>query len=693
MKKLLQLVLLLCISQFANAQYYYLPFSGAGQNPGNLNNDPEYPVGGGLPVDWTAILGPTNATPAWSPTQTLPFSFSFNGVAVTQFKVSSSAILTFDVATALAAPSYTKAALPSALIPDKSVCIWGLAGKGTNDNVAMKIFGSSPNRQLWIEFTSFGYGATASNGSNFTYWSIVLEETTNKIFIVDERTGGYATTALVSAGVQINATTAYSVAGSPSLAALATTADPTPADNSYYEFNYGTQPDYDLSVTDITTSPYLLGGNNTITGTIKNLGLSTITSLTLVYQINGGSVVIDNVTGISIAPSTSYSFTHSIPWNETIPGAYIVSCKATNLNGTNADQNTSNDSHSKTLNILYSIEQRVPLFEIFTSSTCPPCQPGNANFHSIVDTINQAEFVSVKYQQDFPGNGDPYTTIETVNRRSSYYAINSIPRMENDGGWDGNANSFTYALYQSARAVPAAYKMNGTYTADTIAKTYSAMVRYSPLFPSSNVVLNAVIAERTTTMNVESNGETAFFHVMKKMLPDENGTVLGSIALGTWDSVSVTYTFNGNYRLPIDGQAANIIDNTTENSVEEFSDLIMMGWLQESNGSKQVLQAGNFVLQTATGIYPMNKSINSIVVYPNPATDFTTVEISLSDVENITIQLMDANGKKIEVRQIDGKSGITKSQFNVKGLAAGFYNIAISDSKHNSFVRRIVVAK
>ena len=579
------------------------------------------------------------------------------------------------------------------MIPDKSVCIWGLAGKGTNDNVVMKIFGVSPNRQLWVEFTSFGYGAVASNGSNFTYWSIVLEETTNKIYIVDERTGGYAATALVSAGIQVNATTAYTVAGSPNLAALATTANPTPADNSYYEFNFGTQPDYDLSVTDITTSPYLLGGNNTITGTIKNLGLSTITSLTLVYQINGGSVVIDNVTGISIAPLTSYSFTHSIPWNQTIPGAYIVSCKATNLNGTNADQNTSNDSHSKTLNILYSIEQRIPFFEIFTSSTCPPCQPGNANFHSIVDTINQNEFVSLKYQQDFPGTGDPYTTVETVSRRSSYYAINSIPRMENDGGWDGNANSFTYALYQSAKAVPAAYKMNGTYTADTITKTYSAMVRYSPLFPSTNVVLNAVIAERTTSMNVKSNGETQFFHVMKKMLPDENGTVLGSIALGTWDSVSVTYTFNGNYRLPIDGQAANVIDNTTENSVEEFSDLIMMGWLQESNGSKQVLQAGNFVLQTATGIYPMNKSINSIVVYPNPATDFTTVEISLSDVENITIQLMDANGKKIEVRQIDGKSGITKSQFNVKGLAAGFYNIAISDSKHNSFVRRIVVAK
>jgi hypothetical protein len=235
--------------------------------------------------------------------------------------------------------------------------------------------------------------------------------------------------------------------------------------------------------------------------------------------------------------------------------------------------------------------------------------------------------------------------------------------------------------------------MNGSFTEDTISKTYSAMVRYSPLFPSNGAVLYTVIAEKTTSMNVQTNGETEFFHVMKKMLPDENGTPLNSIALGSWDSVTVTYTFNGNYRLPINGLTANIINNATENSVEEFSDLTMMGWLQESNGSKQVLQAGNFVLQSATGIYPMNKSINSIVVYPNPAKDFAKVEISLSDVEKITIRLMDANGKQIEEKLIDGKSGITTTQFNVSGLAAGFYNIAISDSKHNSFVRRIVVVK
>jgi Secretion system C-terminal sorting domain len=692
MKKILYLFLLILVSELAQAQYYYIPFTNAGQNPGNLNNDAEFPSGGGLPTGWATIAGPTNANPAWSSTQTIPFTFLFNANPVTQFKVSTSGVLTFDVATAVAAPSYTKAALPSAAIPDNSVCIWGLAGKGTNDNIVTKTFGTSPNRQLWIHFNSFGYGATASDGSNYTYWSIVLEETTNNIYLVDARTGGYATTKKVSAGVQINATTAYSVTGSPNLTALAGT-NATAADNTYYQFIQGVQPNFDLGISKINTPPYLALGNNDIVGVIKNYGASTITSVKVNYTINGGAVVSDSLTGLSIAPLATYTFTHSTPWTSTAPGAYTVDCYASDINGANSDQNNLNDSASKVLNILLYLEQRKPLFEIFTGSTCPPCQPGNANFHGIVDTINQDDFVSIKYQQNFPGTGDPYTTIESTNRRSAYYGINSIPRMENDGGWDGNANSFTYALYQDARNVPAAFSMSGTYTSDTVTRTYSAKVKYSPLFNATSTKLQVAIVEKTTSLNVKTNGETAFFHVMKKMLPDDFGTPIPAMLAGSMDSITITYTFNGNYRLPTDGQAANIIDNTIEHSVEEFSDLTILGWLQADDGTKQVFQAANFIEETITGVYPMNKSVNSILIYPNPAKDFTTVDISLTDVENIKVQLMDAEGRKIEVQQLKGQVGLNKIQFNVSNLAAGFYHVAVSDSKNNAFVKRIAVIK
>ena len=693
MKKIILLLASFFLVPLAQAQYYYLPFPNSQQNPGNLNNDPEYAYGSGLPADWATVLGPSNTSATWSPVQSIPFNFSFNGSPVTQYMVSSSGILTFDVFTSLPAPGYTRAALPSSDIPDFSVCIWGLAGKGFNDYVSSKTFGISPNRQLWVQFSSYGYGSLISDGSNFTFWSIVLEEGSNKIYIVDQRTVGYTSIDKVSAGIQMDVNTAYSIAGSPDLSS-ASTIGATAVGNTIYEFILGTQPNLDLAIDKITTSIYLNKGNNSISGIIKNFGADTIHSVKINYSINGAAPVSDVLTGISIPAFESYAYTHSTHWNINTSGAYEIKCYATEINGsTGNDQNNSNDTLTKTLNVLSGVEQRYPLFEVFTSSTCGPCKPGNLNFHSVVDTINPSKFVTIKYQQDFPGTGDPYTTVEGLNKRAVYYEINSIPRMEIDGGWDGNANSFNYPLYQASREVPAAFKMEGSFTSDTINKTYSAKVRYSPLYNATSCILNVAILEKKTSLNVKTNGESKFYSVMKKMLPDENGTQLSNLSEGAWDSTTFIYTFNGNYRLPSNGQTANLINHTVEHSVEEFSDLTFVGWISADDGSRQVLQAANFTSNTQIGIYSLSKNITSISVYPNPSSDFVSVEINLNENENLKMQLMDAEGRSIEIKNISGKAGKIKEELNLTKLASGFYHIAITDSKNNSFVRRIEVLK
>lgn len=178
-------------------------------------------------------------------------------------------------------------------------------------------------------------------------------------------------------------------------------------------------------------------------------------------------------------------------------------------------------------------EPKIPVFEIFTSSTCPPCKPGNEIYHGVVDPKPKSEYVELKYQQNFPGTGDPYCTAETQSRRSSYYGINSIPRMEIDGGWDKNAQSFTNSLYTSAKAVAAEYKMSGAFT--QTGNTITARVKYSPLTPAAAAIgakLHVVIVETKTVQNIKSNGETEFFNVVKKMLPNQNGTSLPAMTVG-----------------------------------------------------------------------------------------------------------------------------------------------------------------
>ena len=685
MKKLLPVITGLMFSSMVSfAQYWQIPNPNANTNPGGLNVDTEYPVGGGLAATWTTIHGPS-ASPAWSTQQTLPFTFLFNGNTVTDFKVSNSGVLTFDVATALPAPSFTRAALPNASIPDNSVCIWGLGGIGSNDNVVRKVFGTAPNRQLWIFFTSYGYGSVASDGTNYCYWSIVLEETTNRIHILDQRSNGFAGTAKVSAGVQIDAATAYSVATSPDLEPLAGT-DPTPVDNSYYTFVQGTQPAFDLSVTEITTSPYLSQGNVTVTGTIKNYGTTTISSMDINYKIDGGAAVTSNLTGLSIASGTTYSFSHPTPWNATI-GSHSIQAYASNLNNGNVDANPGDDALTKSVSVMSELVTRLPLFEIFTSSTCGPCAPGNTNYHSIVDLRPAAEFVSIKYQQDFPGTGDPYTTTEAINRRSSYYAINSIPRMMIDGGWNSNATAFSNALYDASILKPAQYKLNGTWSIN--GNSINCKVKFSPLFNDSGSKLRVAILEGTTFQNVATNGETEFEHVMKKMLPNETGSTVPVVAIGAWDSLSFNYTFPGSYRLPADGTTANRINTATEHSVEEFTDLYVIAWVQGAD--KTVFQAANLTKVTSTGIEAMSHTVHSVEVFPNPTADFINVNISMDQPDAIAATLVDLEGSIVEstVQRLNG--GKNNIRFNAANLANGVYNVMIFDSKGNSAVHKVVV--
>ncbi|GBL36305.1 hypothetical protein EMGBS15_19000 [Filimonas sp.] len=407
MKKIFLLLGLTIGSFLTQAQYWQLPNISIGQNPGGLNTDIEEPIGG--VTGWTSIQA-TSATPVWSATQTLPFPFQFNGAAVTQYKVSTSGVLTFDVTTGLAAPSVTNAALPNAAIPDKSICAWGVTCTGANDNIATKTFGTAPNRQLWIQFSSASY---PTNANIFTYWAFVLDETTNKIHIVDQRTAASsgATVLSITAGIQITASSAISVAGSPALASTttATAGDDTYIDNTYYTFTPGTQPAFDMSVTGITNQQFVPAGNNSITGTIRNYGTTTITSFALNYKIDAGSTVTSTISSVNIPTGSSYTFTHPTQWNATI-GTHTVDVWATNLNGSNVDTDPSNDHKIKSISVLSENVQRIPLFEVFTSSTCPPCNPGNTNYHSIVDTKPAGDFVTIKYQQDFPGTGDPYCT-------------------------------------------------------------------------------------------------------------------------------------------------------------------------------------------------------------------------------------------------------------------------------------------
>ncbi|GCD78743.1 hypothetical protein JCM31826_22250 [Thermaurantimonas aggregans] len=663
MKKSYLLSILVAIANTLQGQYYYIIGLQKG-NPGNLNPDLEYPVGGGLTTGWTVIHdGNAVSGPQWSSVRSIPFSFSFNGNPVTHYKVSTSGILTFDTA-ATSLPPYGRLTLPNSGVPNNSVCITGISSLEANDKIVTKTFGTAPNRQHWIFFTSY---SSNNSASCFTYWSIVLEETTNRIHVVDQRNA--CASSLFSVGLQVNSTTVIMVATSPNLTSKAQT-NPAPDDNEYYTFIYGTQPQRDAAGATITTAGILAltQAPFTISGTFGNLGSATITKATVNYSINNGPAVSATLTNLNFQPLTIATFNHPTTWNPGTAANYTVKMWLSGINDQN-DQNNANDTITKVINVVPALTQRRPLMEVFSSSTCAPCAPANASFKALMDQQPPDHFTVIKYQMSWPGTGDPYYTPEGGDRRT-FYGVNSVPNMQIDGGWNQHAGQATQAIIDQFRAVPSFVNINATSTRN--GQTISAQINVSPVANlTGNIRLFAAIKETQTTQNVKTNGETVFYDIFKKFMTPSTGQVVTNLNAGTTQTFNLSYTFNGTYILP--PNATQPVNHATNHTVENFNNLRVVVWLQDMT-TKQVLQSTQATL-SMVGIDEVESKV--IKIYPNPTKDQLNVDLkSLTDFNKIQWKVLHVNG---QVLMNGSETADAKLTLDVSSLPTGLYILEIGN--------------
>jgi hypothetical protein len=286
----------------AKAQWTYtVNYVQNAGNPGGLVTTDQITTG-------SVIISESQAANSWSAPQNIPFAFSFAGMPVSQWKVSGNGVLTFDLSMALPG---NNDALPSAQLSPMTIAGMWDAFTATpptelGDVVQTNTFGSAPNRQQWIWYYSYEIG---SPSLSFNYWAIVLEETTNKIYIVDQ----YGTTdAFMSStvGVQIDATTATMLPTSPNTPQAGNTS--VVADNDYWEF----QPLLLTACSGAPVVPAISASVPFVTNTTTNIDLSISNTLPLIsssglsyqWQSSSDGTTYTNISG---ATGLTYSTTQS----------------------------------------------------------------------------------------------------------------------------------------------------------------------------------------------------------------------------------------------------------------------------------------------------------------------------------------------------------------------------------------------
>ncbi len=159
----------------------------SGGNPGTTNKEADNAT-----LGWTTIITSGKLVNSWSAQRTLPFTFKFWGTAVTKYYVSQSGLISFTTSTSASVVSGDNTNLPSTNLTTNPTiaCYWdqftSAPPTSLTSKVMYKVFGTSPNRQVWIKWFGFEIG---KGPADKCYFACVLEETTNKIYIVDMTVG------------------------------------------------------------------------------------------------------------------------------------------------------------------------------------------------------------------------------------------------------------------------------------------------------------------------------------------------------------------------------------------------------------------------------------------------------------------------------------------------------------------------
>lgn len=309
--------------------------------------------------------------------------------------------------------------------------------------------------------------------------------------------------------------------------------------------------------------------------------------------------------------------------------------------------------------------ERIILLESFTNTSCGPCAAYNPGMDAII-ADNADKVAAIKYHVSWPSNQDPmylHNTSEN-NSRTNYYGVDGVPYVTIDGThFSGSPSQVSQSVIDQLTAITSPMELALTYEASEADNTITVHVmgRVSTDIAGDLKLFVGVIEKEihfTSAPNPSSNGERDFYSVMKKLLPNANGTALGQLAANDYFAYSFTWELENIYN---------------------FDQLDAIAWVQNKD-TKEVYQAckSNTAMEpyftneaSVTDIHNV-KSINcSGTASPNfKLTNYGSATLTSAEIEMLV------NGESVKNTTWSGNLASFKSEI----VDLGEVNFAVEEA-------------
>lgn len=415
----------------------------------------------------------------------------------------------------------------------------------------------------------------------------------------------------------------------------------------------------DVTIESVDMPSLFAAGSTEIKGVLRNNGINPLTSFDLNWQVDGAEVHTQNYSSQNIASGQELSFVHADLW-DAVGGNRSVKVWVSNTNVT--DTNPANDEITKNVIVASGVAYKVPLYEKFSSSTCPPCYSFNTNaFTPFWTSYGHDKAILISYQVNWPGAGDPYYTSE-VGNRVSYYAINAAPTLLLNKN-EGTLSSPT-ALQQRLDQVISSdnvsyFKIDADHT--LTGSNLEVNVDVTP-YIAGDYTVQVMVLEKLTTENAATNGETSFKHVFMKALPNASGT-------------NVSFNFD---------QVENMTFNTdlSTTNVEELSDIAVVVFIQ-NNATKEIMQSAYTESSNIVLGLEDQALASDIILVPNP----TSGIIQVISKEEVKLQIFDLSGKNV----YNQSKIAANSTLNLSQLGKGVFLVHMTQKDGSKIVKKLII--
>ncbi len=463
-------------------------------------------------------------------------------------------------------------------------------------------------------------------------------------------------------------------------------------------------PGVDASLVNLTptvgspTAYGMSGSNITLGGTVYNYGGTALTSYTLNYQVAGGPVVTQAVTG-NIAPYASAPVAFATPY--TIPGTGTYNVKA--WVSATGDANNTNDTANTMLGGYAFLPKKRLLMEEATGTWCGWCVRGSLYMDSVWKTYPNDISVIAVHNQDpmtvtaydaYVGtmvSGYPNMLVDRrINDVDPSDAFNQYNSEHTSFGFAEmmlgtiNATSTTFSVPVNVRA---ATDLNGDYrlvlvlTEDGVqnaaapaGSNWEQHNYYSGQANSGSYALptSSTFGDFHALANPIPAGQIHYDFVARSITPSVSGTA------GVLPS---TMTVNNTYSATL---TATLDPSWNQSRMRAVVMLL-------NNATGAVMNTVNSTLPL--GVSNVSAGISKFSVYPNPTNDAASASIQLDAASKVTVEMFDVLGRKIaSLPEVKLPAGEHTVQLPLSNLASGLYNVKITTEK-GSVTERLSVVK